>query len=37
MNKKAVMEGLVEKLLWIIFFVALSMGVYYLIKTLTRL
>lgn len=34
-NKKAAMETLVKTILWIVFFVALVAGVYFLIKSLT--
>ncbi len=33
-NKKGAMEEMVKILLWVIFFVALSAGVYFLIKNL---
>lgn len=33
-NKKAAIENLVKVVLWIVFFVALSAGVYFLIKSL---
>jgi|AntAceMinimDraft_18_1070375.scaffolds.fasta_scaffold96068_2 hypothetical protein len=36
-NKRAEIEELVRTLLWILFFVALSFGVYYLIKRLTTI
>ena len=36
-NKKAAIEGVVKTILWIVFFVILTLGVYYLIKYLTGL
>lgn len=35
-NKKAAIEGLMEKILWIAVFVILSIGLYYLVNYLTN-
>lgn len=34
-NKKAVLDNLIIKLLWIVFFILILGGVYFLIKSLT--
>lgn len=37
MNKKGFLERTIEIILWIIVFIVLLMGVYYLIKFLTKI